>query len=313
MSQPGMISHGLPPRDNDVQRDIAELRRRIQQMHGMIVQAITGRGGITIEGGGALVVKDASSDTLLNVGQFYSDYLSHLVGQVLVQGMQQLTPTGVLIFETWYDPNYAANGWFQVGSPYASNRPNFGVYSNQVNIEAVTSAMMSCSNESITISDSQGVLMQSGSAGYTLVGVGTSAASANLALNSSTGVLTRSTSSRRYKRDITDADLDPETLLQLEPRRFRSKAEVEEQGDAAPEHVGFIAEEAADLGLDEFVTCDDEGPEAFSYAGYVVGLQAIVRHQAQQIADLTERLERLEKAEPHEAGGEQDRRAADPV
>ena len=39
MSQPGMISHGMPPRDNDVQRELADLRRRLNQMHGMIVQA----------------------------------------------------------------------------------------------------------------------------------------------------------------------------------------------------------------------------------------------------------------------------------
>lgn len=34
-----MVSHGMPPRDNDVQRELADLRRHINQMHGMIVQA----------------------------------------------------------------------------------------------------------------------------------------------------------------------------------------------------------------------------------------------------------------------------------
>jgi hypothetical protein len=34
-----MISHGLPPRDNDVQRALADLQRQINQMHGALVQA----------------------------------------------------------------------------------------------------------------------------------------------------------------------------------------------------------------------------------------------------------------------------------
>ena len=39
MSQPGMISHGLPPRDNDVQRAIADLQRQVNQMSGSLVAA----------------------------------------------------------------------------------------------------------------------------------------------------------------------------------------------------------------------------------------------------------------------------------
>jgi hypothetical protein len=34
-----MISHGLPPRDNDVQRALADLQRQINAMHGALVQA----------------------------------------------------------------------------------------------------------------------------------------------------------------------------------------------------------------------------------------------------------------------------------
>lgn len=39
MSQPGAIGHGVPPRPNDVQRELRDLQRQIDQMHGMIVQA----------------------------------------------------------------------------------------------------------------------------------------------------------------------------------------------------------------------------------------------------------------------------------
>ncbi|HET6916946.1 MAG TPA: hypothetical protein VFH56_12720, partial [Acidimicrobiales bacterium] len=78
MSQPGMISHGLPPRDNDVQRELAELRRRIQQIHGMIVQAITGAGAITINGGSLQSLYPADGKFSTRIGQFgtYDDNLN---------------------------------------------------------------------------------------------------------------------------------------------------------------------------------------------------------------------------------------------
>jgi hypothetical protein len=62
----------------------------------------------------------------------------------------------------------------------------------------------------------------------------------------------------------------------------------------APHRVGFIAEEAADLGLAQWVDYDDEGPEAFSYGLWVVALQAIVQSQAARIDDLEARIAPIE-------------------
>ena len=298
MSQPGMISHGLPPRDNDVQRELAELRRRIQQMHGMIVQAITGQGGITI-GSGSLQSLYPDGKFSTRIGEFpaYDDNLN------------AVTVIGV---ELDLDATYAGIGRPEVQQPFMrayrnvnSGATSFYVIADNVDLWRTTGELRlagSGTNQYVLLDASGNVVLSPDTNAHVQAWVGTTASAANAYIDPSTANLLRSTSSRRYKQDIADADLDTDALLRLEPRRFRSKAEVEEQGDAAPEHVGFIAEEAADLGLDEFVTRDDEGPEAFSYAGYVVGLQAIVRHQAQQIADLTARLERLEQAEPHEAG-----------
>lgn len=151
------------------------------------------------------------------------------------------------------------------------------------------------SNTSAELTSATGYVRLQGSSGGVRINHGTTASAANAYLNPSTGEVLRSTSSRRYKRDIEDADLDPETLLQLRPRQFRSRAQVDELGDEAPMHVGFIAEEAADLGLHLFVTSDEEGPEAFEYATYVAGLQAVVRHQAAQVAALTARVVALEE------------------
>lgn len=144
------------------------------------------------------------------------------------------------------------------------------------------------------------IVLDAGSAGVKIVH-NTSGASANCVIDSTSGKISRSTSSRRYKQDIVDGDVDTAKVLALTPRRYRMKADVEEQGDGARTYVGFIAEEAVDAGLDDWVTYMDGVPDAFDYDRYVVALQSVVRQQADQIADLTTRLTALEEA----AGGTQ--------
>lgn len=48
MSQPGAIGHGVPPRPNDVQRELRDLQRQINEMHGMIVQATNAANAATV-------------------------------------------------------------------------------------------------------------------------------------------------------------------------------------------------------------------------------------------------------------------------
>lgn len=143
-----------------------------------------------------------------------------------------------------------------------------------------------------------------------MIGHPTTANTANCYIAAS-GYIYRSTSSRRYKCDERPAVIDTAAVLALQPRVFRSVAEVEDEGDAAPTHVGFIAEEAADLGLDLWVTDDDDGlPEAFSYASWCVAQQAVIQEQhgtlqqqAALIADLTARVTALEAASNAAASG----------
>lgn len=104
------------------------------------------------------------------------------------------------------------------------------------------------------------------------------------------GNLNKSTSSRRYKRDISEInDNEIDGFYDLLPKSFISISEDKR-------YYGFIAEEAADLGLDEFVVYDKQGrPDGFGYAHWTAALQAIVRKQRDQIAELTRRIEDLEK------------------
>ena len=126
---------------------------------------------------------------------------------------------------------------------------------------------------------------------------GTTGSAANCRIGSG-GRLVVSTSSRRYKYDIEDAELDLEALLSVQPRTFRRYDDDnydEAKPDAARVHVGLIAEEVDDLGLDSMVDRDAEGrPNGINWDVLGVHLLAVVKQQAAQIAALTARIGALE-------------------
>jgi hypothetical protein len=112
---------------------------------------------------------------------------------------------------------------------------------------------------------------------------------------SSAGVFGYASSSRTKKQDIEAANLNVDSILSIEPKHFRYIKAVEELGDDAPIEIGMIAEDLHDAGLTDFVDYGASGDiEGIHYSNYVVALQAVVRDQADKIAALTNRLDRLE-------------------
>lgn len=130
------------------------------------------------------------------------------------------------------------------------------------------------------------------------------------------GLIQRSTSSRRYKDDIRDADIDPEAVLRLRPRTWRPKAtggggglrpgesrdtvRRTEPNPSRPNHderrgIGFIAEELDEIGLRQFVEHDEDGQaRSIHYDRLTTALVAVVQRQQSQIADLAQRVAALE-------------------
>jgi hypothetical protein len=99
-------------------------------------------------------------------------------------------------------------------------------------------------------------------------------------LDAGTGLLLRSTSSRRYKVDVADYRTTA-TILDLAPRTYRDRGEAERDPAGARTYVGLVAEEVHQLGLTEYVTYDQQGrPDAVMYDRLAVGLLGVV-------ADLT--------------------------
>lgn len=137
----------------------------------------------------------------------------------------------------------------------------------------------------------------------------TTATGANCLINTSNGQFQRSTSSRRYKTDIEDADyaLAESVVLNSRPVWYRSLCEADNAGWS---YWGFIAEEVAELdprlvhwGYPLVVDKDGRNvpdetqpmrPESVMYDRYVVHLTAVIQNQQKTIEAMEARLAALE-------------------
>lgn len=125
--------------------------------------------------------------------------------------------------------------------------------------------------------------------GVSLYGLPTTSSPANIRVSDtpgSIGLLSRSTSSLRYKTDVQDAALDVAAVLKLRPRTWRDRLEVERDPATTVRHIGFIAEELDALGLRAFVSYDAAGPESIYYDRLVAALVPVVQAQQRQIDEL---------------------------
>lgn len=104
---------------------------------------------------------------------------------------------------------------------------------------------------------------------------------------------TTAPSSRAIKHDIQDLELDYRDVLKLQPKTFR----YNDMPDTL--RIGFIAEEADELGLGEhgmvgYEDSDDPTkPTGFDYDGFDAALLLVVQAQQKQIDELTRRLDAL--------------------
>ncbi|RPF45749.1 endosialidase-like protein [Streptomyces sp. Ag109_G2-6] len=108
------------------------------------------------------------------------------------------------------------------------------------------------------------------------------------------GTFARNTSSRRFKQNIRDIDIDPEAVLSLRPRIYDRRPK-EEGGEYLRDEFGLIAEEVAET-LPEIVTYDEEGRiDALRYDLLGVALLSVVQDQADRIERLEEQLRELSR------------------
>lgn len=128
-------------------------------------------------------------------------------------------------------------------------------------------------------------------------------------IQSSDGLIGTASSSRRYKQDIVDADLDVAAVERVLVRHFHYIDEVRKRDDpdyefyVGPDYpvnteIGLIAEELHEAGLVDFVvySLDDEGnrrPEGVHYELLALALFPVIRAHSARLSALERRLDAL--------------------
>jgi len=107
------------------------------------------------------------------------------------------------------------------------------------------------------------------------------------------GILYRSTSSLKYKKNVQDATHGLAEVLKLRAVTYEGKSE----SDAGKTFGGLIAEEVHEAGLTEFVQYTKDGtPDALAYGNMVALAFKAIQEQQAFIESLTTRVVQLEGA-----------------
>jgi hypothetical protein len=112
----------------------------------------------------------------------------------------------------------------------------------------------------------------------------------------STNVIGFSSSSQRFKEQISAHIFDEEAVLGMVPVKFKYRADVEEHGDEAGWNYGFIAEQAEQGGLPELIGRDENGlVDYFAYERMCVAQQQLIRTLFEKVEALEARAAALEE------------------
>jgi hypothetical protein len=112
----------------------------------------------------------------------------------------------------------------------------------------------------------------------------------------STNVIGFSSSSQRFKEQISAHIFDEEAVRGMVPVRFKYRADVEEYGDEeAGWNYGFVAEQAEQGGLSELIGRDENGlVDYFAYERMCVAQQQLIRTLFEKVESLEARVASLE-------------------
>ena len=272
---------------------IAGLQRQIDALRSAagLTSAVIGKGGILVKDGGRVTTIDAATGAQTQFGQGRISLWQDAVSRPDAFGLIYSDPGAENNVFRIFPPHDSGTGLensVTLQGRSATDPGNYWVYTDgELNLSGGTGTNLadgvriSLAASRIELYNIPSVASPSYQLGYNFDGTNWSVVFV--------------TSSRRYKQDIEAADLDPDAVLGIRPVTFRDIASVEKSGVDAPVNFGVIAEELHDLGLgDLLVTYKDGEPDAVKYDRIGLALVPAIKRQAEQIADLTARLEALE-------------------
>lgn len=176
----------------------------------------------------------------------------------------------------------------------AGSTANPDVTSGHVRVLPNYAALAGTSTNYVEATGSQ-INVRGGTSGIYLTGGGsvymqsgdTTTSTANVFINSTSGLLARSTSSIRYKTDVETISFDENAIKMLRPVKYHGIKDIE-RGDTNW-YAGLIAEEVAEIpGLELFVSYNEEGqPDSVNYDRLVIVI-------ANVLSKVLDRLDALE-------------------
>lgn len=266
-----------------IKREFARLRKEIRESNAAkkLQAATIGKGGLTIKDGGRVT------------GYYPSGRVAFEFGSISSQGAGLVGDStyGFRIVKDADSDGVTTNALAEIFQSASIGRVirffNVDYFTATGDLGAIISG-----GGSQVVATASGLALSGASGGVQIDHITTGGA-ANCFISSVDNRISRSTSSRRYKRDIQDTEIDPAAVLKMQGRTWRDKREVSKDAATETRYVGFIAEELHDLGLFAFVVYDPEGkPEAIAYDRLSVALLAVLKDQQGRI----EALESANKA-----------------
>lgn len=255
-------------------------------------------GDILVKGGGNLLIRDGGGVRLSQSGSFMSLYDDNWRASTFIGGFDVGdTPYSGIVCQHPEGADYF-NAWRENSSGRTRTRINCdAVFINGV--DALRQSVDSSAALWIENTGTGGIYLNS-STNQVWISHNSSGGGTQCGITEA-GLIYRITSSERYKQDIEDHTDQVDDVLKLRPRKWRDKNAVEEFGEQAPTHVGFIAEELVDIGLDAYVIRNEAGdPESIAYDRLSAALIQVVKSQDARLAAIEERLAELGNEEPVE-------------
>ena len=303
--------------------ELAGIKKRlgdIESSSGLRSAAIS-EGDLTIKGGGDVVVRDGGSVRVEGGGSIDTSapdafasigtgglWLRRLAGETWGQiravtrsfgSALWLTPPGGGSLEVLIEAP-AAGTVIPKGRVYVDGGSAVELYAEPAATTTATAGVAvdgGAGSVSVTARSPSGTALGSvvvDALGVSLYGLPTTSSPANVQVSTTPGtigMLSRSTSGQRYKRDIEDLVVDVAHVLALRPRTWRDRLEVEHDPDSKTRYPGFIAEELVDAGLGQFVVFGPDGvPDSIAYDRLTAALVPVLQDQQRQLNELRARI-----------------------
>ncbi len=239
------------------------------------------------DGAGSNGAYDRTTTALYSNGSSFEPVALNASGTIFIDYNSNGNNTGDVVFRTGSFDVPEQTAQFKANGTIVFSEDESASSTAKLLVESSTSTS---SSYALIVNDSGGNLIFScrgdGRTYAPAVYNQTTSSAANVNVSSS-GRLLRSTSSRRYKRNVEDMPYGLNEAMLLRPVTYIGTGD--EDGDKV--HGGLIAEEVHDVGLTDFVEYNNENqPDALEYGNMVALAFKAIQELAEKVEQLESRL-----------------------